>query len=785
MMEETKQDISIQKEFFKQLIDNEHSEVNHSLVKYCFNFVDSLIITLDGYSQVTFINHKGIEILEREERDIIGKNWFTEVLEISASKQQAIHNGIENTEEEDLKYQHSFRSYYDELKTVEVVYYPIMINDEFKGAVVKGEDVTNYLWVQEELQKSINLYRTLAGNIPGMNLFLFGNDLRFIIAEGRELGLLDINPDKLEGRKIEKVLSGNLKEIVWKDFKYALKGQAIEKEFTYNENQFYLWVYPVKNENSKTYAAIAITQNITQDKMIEKKLRKSKHDAEEANKAKSEFIANISHEIRTPLNAIIGFTEQLTKTPLSNKQSDYLKIIDKSSEHLLSLINDILVISRIEAGIISFEEEPFRLKDAVEEVYNTMIIKADEKDIDFNYSISGNKNEILNGDPSRLKQILMNLLSNAIKFTEKGYVDLKVFKLDENEDSISYRFDVNDTGIGIPKNRLKDIFDQFKQIDSAVTKKHGGTGLGLTICKKIVELQGGTIQVNSSPGLGSQFSVLISYKKGDHHYFEENQEVNIDNKLLEGLSVLLVDDDSVNRLLGKTILEDLNCDTDIAIDGEDALKKINTKKYDVILLDIYMPGMSGIELAKIIRKQPGNEDLPLIAVTAAAIKSEVKNFFAAGINDYLIKPFKEKSLYNKIAKTMKIKSPTLDSNNNDKQEDTTLKPYDLTQLKSVAAGKPEFFEKMIRTFINNANEGIKQMHIDLQKRDYENIGRVAHKMLPSFRHLEVNEVVELLNSIKNEQATKLKQNEIKNIVNSIKTKTESVTNDLEKEIDKL
>ncbi|NJM14672.1 MAG: hypothetical protein HC896_04180 [Bacteroidales bacterium] len=338
-------------------------------------------------------------------------------------------------------------------------------------------------------------------------------------------GLLSNIP---EGKTLDEIESNTLKDI-WKPlFLKALNGKRANSEFQYNHNNYLIWAVPVADSQKNVHAGIAITQNITEDRHTKRKLKRSKDEAEEANRAKSEFLARVSHEIRTPLNAILGFAEQLQQTSLNSKQQEYIKIIDKSSEHLLSLINDILVLSKIEARQINFDKNAFKIVNTVKYVFNTLKAKAREKRLQFTYSIDSRLDVVLLGDTFRLRQILINLLNNAIKFTQAGYVELKCLLKEETGDELTVRFDVIDTGIGISADKIETVFDQFKQADSSITKKYGGTGLGLTICKNLIHMQNGTLSVSSQQGIGSTFSFALPYKKGKDKELPSNQMGEID-----------------------------------------------------------------------------------------------------------------------------------------------------------------------------------------------------------------------------------------------------------------
>lgn len=297
-------------------------------------------------------------------------------------------------------------------------------------------------------------------------------------------------------------------------------------------------------------------------------MKKPVKKKEEQVQGRSDFIARISHELRTPLSAIMGFTEQLMQTTIDEEQEKYLKIIDKSAEHMVSLINDILLFSRSESNKIRFDDSPFSLMDVIKHSIADMEYKARKNKLEITYETDRNLDIIVMGDAFRLRQILNNLLSNAVKFTSEGWIKL-ICKLEyEEEDTYYIMFRVIDTGIGIRKDKLKDIFNPYRQADTKASVMKGGTGLGLSICKNLIDLQGGSLSVLSKPNKGSEFKFVIPYKKTSLRNIKTTEPGGLDTSILSGKRILLVDDDSVNRLLGETVLRKINCDVTISDSGK-------------------------------------------------------------------------------------------------------------------------------------------------------------------------------------------------------------------------
>lgn len=758
------------------------------IVKKCFEIVSVLVVATDLGGKVTLINRKGCEILEYEKDEIIGRDWIDSFVdEKNKEESRAYLKRIlkEQTEASQI-YPYVISSKSGEKKIIETR--TVIIKNEGNqiiGLLISGEDVTSFHNILTELQNLIYQYRTLAGNIPHTDMYLFDRNLRFIIAEGSEMQRYKLTKDDFEGKTIHEVLDAASRKFLVPLYESAISGREISTEYKYKGNDYHIWLLPLKDSEGQIYAGMAITQNITKEKQVAYNLRKAKELAEESNRAKSSFLASVSHEIRTPLNAIIGFTEQLSKTNLSKKQKGFIDIIDKSSDHLLSLVNEILVLSKIDAGEVYFNENPFKPLMVVKDVYNTLRIKAQEKSINFKLNIDKNADLILLGDSVRLKQILMNVVNNAIKFTDSGYVELRCSYKKDSKSRIMVKFDVIDTGIGIPENKIEDIFEQFKQADSTIAKKYGGTGLGLTICKHLVELQNGTISVQSDVGAGSHFTIMIPYKKTDEKNLEVEERDKIDISILANLKILLVDDDNVNRLLGKTILENFRCNTDTACSGQEAIEKISHKKYDIILLDIHMPEISGIDVANYIRKDMNDNDTIIIAVTAAVMKKDILQYYKAGMNDYLVKPFKELNLFNKIHKSVGSGKRLIDLHDFEKIEPQSNKEsrlYNLDELKRIANNNPEFIRKMLNTFIKNSKTGLKDMRENLKKQNWDQVGEIAHKLLPSYRHLDVKTVISDLVEIKTKTIINPDYQDVPYLIKKVSREMHSVILKLRKEI---
>lgn len=405
--------------------------------------------------------------------------------------------------------------------------------------------------------------------------------------------------------------------------------------------------YIVKNNLESYDVANAINYAIQRNK-INQSIRQANH-------MKSEFLANMSHEIRTPLNGIIGAADLLQKTTVTDAQRKYVDIILQSGETLLALINDILDLSKIEAGEMHLRPEPVFMQDIIESIISPFVSKTAEKKIKIQTVYEGNVPEQIEVDPIRLRQILTNLVGNAVKFVEKGYIKIIVEQRKKVDEITTLRFTVEDTGIGIAADKLDSIFDKFSQADASTTKKYGGTGLGLAICLRLVQLMNGTMGVRSELGEGSKFWFEISAPVIETSAKISGKEVSsVSTVDLSGKSILLVENEIVNRMVATDMLEGFGCKVSIVENGQEAFEEIskNNNKYDAIIMDCMMPVMDGFAATRAIRqheKSVGGHQI-IIAMTANAMAGEKEKCIEAGMDEYLSKPVKEETLRNTLLK---------------------------------------------------------------------------------------------------------------------------------------
>ncbi|MFZ2268909.1 MAG: transporter substrate-binding domain-containing protein [Azonexus sp.] len=391
--------------------------------------------------------------------------------------------------------------------------------------------------------------------------------------------------------------------------------------------------------------------DITAQKAAEAALMEARDAADAANAAKSAFLANMSHEIRTPMNAILGYAHLLKRSALAPDQAARLDKIEEAGEHLLAIINDILDISKIESGKLLLEYTPFHPATIIDQVHSLIADAAAAKGLQITTEYSGLP-PLLLGDPTRLRQGLLNFAGNAVKFTEQGSIALRAQLLEQQDDSFLVRFEVQDTGVGIPAESCRELFQAFKQVDSSTTRKYGGTGLGLAITQRLAQLMGGEVGVTSAPGVGSTFWFTVRLKIGSM------ARPTLDGQPLSGAAdlrrrhagarLLLVEDDLVNQELARDLLAEAGLQIEVASNGREAVAMAAEAAYDAILMDMQMPEMGGLEATRAIRQLPGHSSTPIIAMTANAFEEDREKCLRAGMDDFLAKPAEPEILYQKL-----------------------------------------------------------------------------------------------------------------------------------------
>ncbi|MCF6180489.1 response regulator [Lutibacter sp.] len=532
---------------------------------------------------------------------------------------------------------------------------------------------------------------------------------------------------------------------------------------------------------------ISIGSDITDRILQDFELKKAKEAAEESVQVKNEFLANMSHEIRTPLNAVIGFTDLLLETTLTTEQRQHLETMHTSGEILLTLINNVLDLSKLESNKFEIEKTSFNLKRTLNEVVKLMRVKAQEKGISLDLIINSNTPSEVVSDSNRISQILLNLIGNAIKFTDKGGVTITVVKIEENDKIATISFEIKDTGIGIVSNKINSVFGAFTQAKNDTSRIYGGTGLGLTIVKKLINLLNGEIKVESVFGKGSTFTMVLPLKIGEKNSSKINAEKSkeeVNDKNL-GYSILLVEDNKTNQLLAKTRLQRWNCTVDIADNGFEGVKKTQQQLYDIIMMDIQMPVMDGYEATKIIKNDISEEvsKIPIIAMTAFTSKTEIKRALEAGMDDYIFKPFKPDELF-KILKKYgdhpKIIEPTMKN-----EVKRSYKHINLEFLEKETLNESTVLVLLIELFFKDLKAYMQLLDEKVKLKKWQDLYKETHKIKPSISMFGITKLEPIVFSLEQKFKEEIDLEDVDSLVKKGKSIIVNVKKELKIELKSL
>ncbi len=604
--------------------------------------------------------------------------------------------------------------------------------------------------------------------------------------------------------KPEAVIDRNLSEftnelpIRREDFNKACTTNETNYKTAVNGHHFDVNYIPIRNEDKQINGMMGVAIDITSFIKNEEELMNTIEVKEGSAKIKEQFLANMSHEIRTPIHGIISLTQFVLNTSISEEQKKYLDLIRKSADTLLVIVNDILDLSKIDSGKLVFEETPFSIKDTLQTAVASFIPKTTEKNIELKTEVSKNLPDTLAGDPVRLTQIINNLLGNAVKFTDKGSVRIVVNTLEQNSTHIVLEFRISDTGIGIPAHKIDSIFESFTQAGDDITRKYGGTGLGLTITKQLIERQNGSIHVESIANEGTTFIFHIPYKI----CIENNQEIVKEKKniihLPSELKVLIAEDHDINRFIIEKMFKEWGLTPTFAITGVEAVKAAKEQIFDVILMDIEMPDMNGYRATEIIRAELPypNNTVPIIAMTGHAMAGEKEKCIGIGMNDYLSKPFKPEDLKQRIAD---LTGKSVINNTPDKQAQSAVtaaketapiaetsvgsRPLiNLGFLKEISENNDQFFVEFIQMFLQNTPASISEIENAISNQNWEAIRQAAHKMKPSFNYVGLKELSGISAKIEDLAKRNEDMEMIKTNIEQIKKVCEIAYTELEHEI---
>ena len=670
-------------------------------------------------------------------------------------------------------------------------YIPIFVGERYLGHLWQYQDVTAEKTASERLRKSEEKYRGIMENME-LGLLELDNDGKIIHVYDRLCEMLGYRPEELVGMDSIETL---FPEEFIPDIRQQHADRLLGKTGVLSELQLLrkdrsrIWVLvssaPIYDEIGEITGTIAIYHDISPQKKLHADLEAARIRAEAAEQAEKQFLARMSHELRTPMNAVVGMSHLLSETDVSEQQRDYVDTLKVAARILQNLLNDILDLSKISAGQVTPQKNPFDLIQLVLDLEQVFSMKLKDKPVDVLLRVDPRIRNLVVGDDLLLNQILINLLGNAIKFTHEGSITLDVGIQKRDNHQLSLRFQVIDTGIGIPEDKLPRIFQRFRQADEDTKRRYGGTGLGLSIVKSLVELQGGSIEVRSEVGKGTTFEFFLTYPEAERSIntstVDDKPESVVDVAAFKGAHVLVVEDNFMNRkYLGK-LLDKWGITYDMAFDGFKGIEMMVKRPYDIIFLDIQMPGMDGYEVAGTIRQTPGpNHDATVIALTASALLDQKNRAFEAGMDDFLGKPFTPDQLKQVIGRRIGTKSSNSQVNSNGKppiletptspvleepelahaiipiepnpSPDTSSlateplaevpmnpsfsTPYhpslDNDYLTELYEDDYEYALDMFETFLEHTLPEFKELTTDIQNREADAIRQTIHKLKPSF-----------------------------------------------------
>ena len=646
-------DITERKKIEKALMQSE--ERFRKLVQYSSDI--TTVVSLDG--NISYVSPSFFRLFGFNE-ELVGRNIFEFIHPEDLQRTMAeFQKGIEKGGVSD-PIEFRFKMPNGEWKYLETIGNNLINEPSIKGIVLNSREISERKKVETKL---VDSNMRLSATIESTNnaIFAINKEYCYIAFNKAHQKIIKdiyhVNIEIGDSALINSSVANRDREPLKKIFDRSFLGEQFsyiyETEIEGQKTVFYISANPIKDANGNIIGSAIFSEDITKEKKIEEDLILSTKEAIEASKAKSEFLSNMSHEIRTPMNAIVTLSDLLLEKDFDDETNKYLTTINGSINNLLAVLNDILDFSKIEVGKVQIEKIDFDLHEKVYEVESVFKQKAESKNIKFSVNIAEDVPKMVNGDPYRLNQILINLIGNAIKFTLKGAVKVTVNKTYSNELFDKISFNIQDTGIGIPSDKIDSIFDSFTQASIDVSRNFGGTGLGLAITKKLIQLQNGTISVKSVLNVGTLFTFELTFGKSVSPVLVKTKPQNSLDKNLAGLRILVVEDNKINQFVVKQIISKWNANIEIVSNGREAIDMLMENDFDIVLMDLQMPELTGFDATKMIRSENSkvkNSAIPIIALTADAFIETKREVLQAGMDDFVTKPINQEDLFAKIVK---------------------------------------------------------------------------------------------------------------------------------------
>jgi PAS domain S-box-containing protein len=742
---------------YKGLIENSAVVIFSADTDGYFQYVSNKCFDLTGYTPAELVGKHYTVLIHEDWLDIV-QNFYV----------QQIQSRVPETE---LRFPIKTREGYEKWVEQNIVLLrengaPIGFQSIVKDVTETklGEDLLQAAETQLKMQQEENQFR-LQAILDNMPMVVYIKDLegRFLLVNKGFKETFGVTDEMAQGRyahDISKSQDAALR-FATADREVMKTLRPVEMEdvvmTTAGERNMLVTKFPLFDQNNKLFAISGVDKDITDMVRNREQLIAAKLRAEQAEKLQEEFLANMSHEIRTPMNGIIGMTNLLTETTLTEEQKEFVLLIRQSSDTLHVLINDILDLSKIKAGRMTVEEVSFSPTDVVDGALASVRATARNKQITLERFIDPALPGLIRGDQHKLSQILTNLVSNAVKFTDRGEIGLRADVVSTGAETIMLRFEVRDTGIGIPEEHLDTIFDSFVQAGDDTMRRFGGTGLGLSITKRLIELQGGRISVNSRTGEGSTFRLEISYghalqeervKQGSAPAETEGTEK------LRGKRILLVEDNPVNQKVTYHLLQKAGLEVEIANDGKVAVELLERgHRYDLIIMDLQMQDMNGFQTTLYIR-QKLKLRTPIIAMTASALRNEKEKCFEIGMDEYLTKPFVPADLFRHLHRFLAPGSGPKEVPLPASPAPRFNQPYDLSFVKEM--DDAEYTIEILQVFLETTPPTLEALRDDALYENWEAVFQGAHKLKSSVGVLQMNQLLEQVTEV--EQSAKLRQN---------------------------
>jgi len=772
----------------------EQAQKSQKRYREIFNYSQAWICTHTLAGEILTINPAACRILGYSEQEMVGRNIGT-----------FLHPKMQREFEEEYLQKIRDIGVTDGILTmfsrtgekVHMLYQNYLLSEPDSEPYVIGfaQNITDRLYAEEALKRSEEKYRKIIENM-NLGLMEMDADERIIFANQQFCTMSGYSLSELMSQKatdlfLEDPNSRVINERTWKRqygisnrYEFKIKTKAGDSKW------WLVSTAPLHNTDGSLRGSISIHLDISRQKKMERDLREAMHNAENSSQAKEAFLANMSHEIRTPINAIMGMGKLLAKSNLNKQQLFYLSSIRTASENLLVIINDILDISKIEAGKITLEHITFDLAETANHAINMLQPKAEEKGLEITKEIDEEISRSLLGDPYRINQVFINMLSNAIKFTEKGHIHFCARLLQQGENAQKVMVTIEDTGVGISDEFLNVIFNKFTQEDETVVRKFGGTGLGMSITKQLMELMGGAIEVHSKKNTGTTIRLTFNLKIGTQRILEKKRAVKTDTSNIGNKKVLLVEDNELNRLLAYTILTQHGAIVTNAENGLAALDAMQTEQFDIILMDVQMPKMDGVRATEIIR-ETYDKTIPIIALTANALKGKREEYIKAGMNDYIAKPYNEEKMIAVIANWLhksERDTPTPVGFAEDAENELVIQVkaeppktdlnaplYDIKKLMVKCGDNTDFLVQMLSLFISDVPQSMQKIREAYQDDDLGTVKYMAHRIRPALLNMSIDSIKDESYKLESLAGEGIKTAEIEQIIEKMSTVINAVT----------